>query len=175
MSETTTGAGQARRADRPGTMGRRRFLRVAAPGIGAVLLGASGLAAVEDLFGIRTYFSWYFRGARNYLASYAYAYLPPAERIKRHFDYLAIDEGGLGRFVRDYEKAYGRVTPRATAANRLLYDKFLMSTDFFVNGADASRVVRYVALHDPYITPCWNPLAPATARGTASASGAGSA
>jgi hypothetical protein len=35
---------------------------------------------------------------------------------------------------------------------------YLLSTDFFVNGADESRVVKYVALYDP-MRACGNPFA----------------
>ena len=136
---------------------RRRFLRVAA-GVGATIAaGAAGIASF-DWFGLRTATTWNLRGVRNYARAYSWAFLPPADRIKRHFDYLTLADADVTRFVRDYEKKYGRVTPRAVEANRLLYSKFLMSTDFFMNGADVSRPVKYVALHDPYVSPCWSPF-----------------
>jgi hypothetical protein len=36
-------------------------------------------------------------------------------------------------------------------------------TDFFLNGADTARPVRFVALYDPHVTPCWRPFPPASA------------
>lgn len=36
---------------------------------------------------------------------------------------------------------------------------FLMSTDFFPNGEDVNKPVEYLALADPYIAPCTNPIA----------------
>jgi hypothetical protein len=36
---------------------------------------------------------------------------------------------------------------------------FLMSTDFFPNGEDISKPVQYLALADPYVAACSNPVA----------------
>ncbi len=36
---------------------------------------------------------------------------------------------------------------------------FLLSTDFFINGADETRPVKYVRLYAPYKNPCWDPVA----------------
>jgi hypothetical protein len=36
---------------------------------------------------------------------------------------------------------------------------FLLSTDFFPNGADVAKPVAYFALADPYVSGCVNPLA----------------
>ncbi len=36
---------------------------------------------------------------------------------------------------------------------------FLMSTDFFRNGADETKPVKYLFYYDPYAAPCQNPLA----------------
>ena len=136
---------------------RRRFLTVVAAGAAALAAGIGG-AAFFDWLGLRTVSRWYGRGAENYARSYSWFFLEPAERIRRHFDYLTIDEDGLRRFVVDYERRYGKVTPRATAANRVMYTKFLMSTDFFRNGADEGKLVRYVAFYDPYVSPCYVPF-----------------
>ena len=38
---------------------------------------------------------------------------------------------------------------------------FLLSTDFFAQGADESRPLRFQTLYDPYINPCYNPMEPA--------------
>jgi hypothetical protein len=38
-------------------------------------------------------------------------------------------------------------------------EQFLMSTDFFPNGADELRPLRYRQLHDPHISVCYNPMA----------------
>jgi hypothetical protein len=36
---------------------------------------------------------------------------------------------------------------------------FLLSSDFFQNGADETRTVRYLAYYDPYKYACGNPFA----------------
>lgn len=36
---------------------------------------------------------------------------------------------------------------------------FLMSTNFFVNGEDESKTVKYICLYAPYKNSCWNPVA----------------
>jgi len=38
---------------------------------------------------------------------------------------------------------------------------FLLSTDFFANGADESRPLAYAQLYDPYRSPCYDPMEPA--------------
>lgn len=35
---------------------------------------------------------------------------------------------------------------------------FLMSTDFFVTGADEFKPINYVMFYHPYQSPCWNPF-----------------
>lgn len=140
----------------PRPISRRRFVRVAA--LGAVAVG--GVAAV----GARVYggqLAWWQRRIENYAAAYSWAFLPPAARLRRHFDYLTLAPGTIERFVREYERACGRVTVRDVAANRRFHTAFLMSTDFFRTGADPRRPARFVALHDPYRSPCWVPFPPA--------------
>lgn len=80
-----------------------------------------------------------------------------AWRIRTHFSYLNIKSGDALRFVRAYEKAYGRL-PYYRRSVSDVYKKFLLSTDFFSNGSDESLPVRYVMLYDPYLSPCYNPL-----------------
>lgn len=140
-------------------LGRRTFLRVA---LGGGALAALGMAG--DWFRIRTRFLWEARAVENYARAYTYPHLPPARRIQRHFDYLTLDAAGIERFVREYEAAFGAAELDNVAANRLLYTKYLMSTDFFLNGQDETRPVRFVALHDPYVSPCWNPFGASTER-----------
>ena len=134
-------------------VGRRAFVRVAA--VGAAALGGAALIGARLFSG---QLGWWRRRVDNYAAAYSYAWLPPEERIRRHFDYLTIEPGAAERFVREFEREHGRVTPRAVEANRLLYTEFLMSTDFFRNGGDESKPVRFVAYHDPYRSPCWVPF-----------------
>ncbi len=137
---------------------RRRTTRRVFLGTTVLAAGGGILAYASDLFGFRRLTLWYARAGENYGRAYTYIHLPPAERVVKHFDYLTLDPDGVNRFVADYERVFGELAPRNLAANRLFYTKFLMSTDFFLNGADESRLVKYVALHHPYENPCWSPF-----------------
>ncbi|HET6418362.1 MAG TPA: hypothetical protein VFG22_18845 [Polyangiales bacterium] len=80
-----------------------------------------------------------------------------------HFDYLDIDPAGVSRFVDTFERHQYpiRRNPLKLLFRPLpdeIYMNYLSSTDFFINGADESRPVRFVALYDPYVSPCYNPF-----------------
>lgn len=70
-------------------------------------------------------------------------------------DYLRHFEPLTGAF-RSEEAWRARVEPFSDEPT--FAQRFLMSTDWFPD-ADATRPLRYVALYDPYVSPCWNPLA----------------
>ena len=80
-----------------------------------------------------------------------------AWRIHSHFSYLKIKSGDALRFVRAYEDAYGELPYHRRSVSDV-YKKFLLSTDFFSNGSDESKPVRFVMLYDPYLSLCYNPL-----------------
>jgi hypothetical protein len=83
----------------------------------------------------------------------------PEERlIREHFAYLTIDANGLRRFRREYRRVIGPSTLDGEKEVRHLLDTFLMSTDFFLQGADESRTIRYTTLYDVYTNPCYKPL-----------------
>jgi hypothetical protein len=142
-------------ARRPVT--RRRFLQFALAAFGATVLASAGLASF-DWLGLRTRAKWQWRTAQNHLTAYRYAFMPADRRIRKHFGDLMIDEAGLQRFVRDYEKHRGRVTFYSVRSNGRLFSTFLLSTDYYRNGADPKRPVHYVTFYDPYVSPCWNPF-----------------
>jgi len=76
---------------------------------------------------------------------------PTWNRLKYHF---------LAAFTKSFSK-YDRSTDRRTRSERAtdgFASTYLLSSDFFRNGADVSREVRYVQLYDPMI-PCGNPFA----------------
>ena len=84
-------------------------------------------------------------------------------KLTAHFDYLDIDPAGARRFVEVFEKY--RYPIRRNPLKLLfgplpdeIYTNYLSSTDFFINDADQSRRVRFVALYDPYVSPCYNPF-----------------
>lgn len=78
-----------------------------------------------------------------------------AAELRRHFHYLELDEASLARYVRDYLR---HLAPPDLAGPDF-YTRFLLSTDFFQNGADESRTMQYVTFYDPYVTACRNPFA----------------
>lgn len=60
------------------------------------------------------------------------------------------------RFFSPYE-----FLPQGNPIRRLennVVTNFLLSTDFFLNGADESRKVTYLAFYNPLIRPCQNPF-----------------
>jgi len=88
--------------------------------------------------------------------------------VEQHTAFLRLAPGTASGYAKDLEStkvsAEGRAAWRQWV--RRLRDgevafplsHFLLSTDFFVNGADESRVVQYVAYHDKTL-PCSNPFA----------------
>ena len=78
-----------------------------------------------------------------------------ADRFEAHFDYLQIDREGLLRFLEAWQSANHSL---GALSAEMPYLAFLESSDFFINGADESRPVRFVMLRDPYVNPCFNPF-----------------
>ncbi|MBA2671695.1 MAG: hypothetical protein H0U67_15100 [Gemmatimonadetes bacterium] len=88
-----------------------------------------------------------------------HAYLSPEGRIQRQFHYLQLDAAGVSNYVRDYEKYRGPLS-KFRHPDDDFFNVYLLSTDFFRNGASETLPVRYVLFYDPYISPCWNPCVP---------------
>lgn len=78
-----------------------------------------------------------------------------ARHLRSAYWYLQVDDADLQQFAREYHEIYGAPT---LGHLQHVEDIFLRSTDFFPNGADESRPVRFVALYEPYASPCFNPL-----------------
>jgi hypothetical protein len=103
--------------------------------------------------------------------------------LRKRLPYLKLDENDLHQFAREFlTKAemspaklrliaafaplYGRLStsPEHLVARTLRFGeeriaaRFLLSSDFFTNGADETRVVRYVGFYDP-LRACGNPFA----------------
>ncbi|MDP6977789.1 MAG: hypothetical protein QF570_04190 [Myxococcota bacterium] len=87
---------------------------------------------------------------------------PLTRVLRRHFHYLEIDDAVFAAFARDLAKHQGPWRPKKSPPP---FSRFLASTDFFQNGADESRALTYVSYYDPYVSPCYNPFAPAQATG----------
>lgn len=81
-----------------------------------------------------------------------------APRLREEFHYLSLSDGAVDAFVRDFDDFYGERAARVARASGAP-KRFLLSTDFFQNGADESHRVAYVAFYHPYRSPCYQPLA----------------
>jgi hypothetical protein len=92
--------------------------------------------------------------------------------ITKHLPFLTIDKKGLQQFVKDFSqrknasyriaiKGYSLLNlgPERSGKIELLISTFLLSTDFFQNGAREDSIVRYVGLYDPHSRPCNHPFA----------------
>ncbi len=79
-------------------------------------------------------------------------------RLRDHFSYLRLERGAVRRFLEDYRLANGPGAAETADSSRLAM-QFLLSTDFFHSDVDESRTIRYSRLADPYVNPCYNPLA----------------
>lgn len=92
--------------------------------------------------------------------------------IEKELYYLKLAPGGVAKYVDDYFAATGNDTVstikwKVTYYLRLNYEKsdrlrdliryFLLSTDFFINKTDESKVVNYLGLYSPYTSPIPNP------------------
>lgn len=126
---------------------RRRWLLGAALGLGAL--------------GLARYVLWDKLGS-----------LQPKELaafLRKEFSYLKLEDDAPERFARVFVQhdRIGRGLLTRLRGGDMTWQqaeltsmghRFLLSTDFFLNGADENRPVRFVAYYDPYITPCWNPV-----------------
>ena len=117
-------------APRAPRFNRRSFL-----GLGLVV----AVPAVTAALGVRSYSA----------ASYDGLLL----RYRLH--YLNFSRDVLAQFLAAYSR-----DPRPLAAKRAsIHLNFLLSTDFFQNGADESRALSFTAYPNPYDAPCNNPFA----------------
>jgi hypothetical protein len=69
---------------------------------------------------------------------------------------LKVDVAEIEKFKHAFE-ANSR-PHKAGRGDKSLAKQFLLSTDFFVNGEDESKPLRFVFVYDPRFTPCYNPL-----------------
>jgi hypothetical protein len=105
--------------------------------------------------------------------------------LKKRLGYLKIDPADLEKFAADFQniisarrRYLGSWSGLLTLIYRVIniFDMtpfsdnfrsleeftvtlFLLSSDFFENGADLNKPVKYVGLYDPYETGCDNPFA----------------
>lgn len=91
----------------------------------------------------------------SYLSAATNRIWPPAARLRYHFSYLTFEPGAIEQYVRDVEQHVGPIN----IAWREFHTRLLLSTDFFLNDEDETRVIRYVTFYDPSLTLCSNPFA----------------
>ena len=80
------------------------------------------------------------------------------KRIRDHLSYLRLERGAVRQFLREYEEANGSGSADGKDTSQLAR-QFLLSSDFFHFDADESQTIQYSRLADPYVNPCYNPLA----------------
>lgn len=78
------------------------------------------------------------------------------DALLKNFSYLKINRADAEKYVAEYGKRMARGGIRL---NNAFYTTFLLSSDFFLNGADVKKPVTYLVLHDPARVPCHNPFA----------------
>jgi hypothetical protein len=138
-------------------MNRRRVLLGGLGIIGVVGLGAWGFgrmgAEAEIIAVLRRRLSFLeldAEGLHLYAIDQVTAFLgkrlPTWNRLRYHFKSAVAPS-----FKRYYRSTDTR--SRITQAEDSLVSTFLLSSDFFLNGSDESRLVRYVAFYDP-LRPC---------------------
>jgi hypothetical protein len=82
----------------------------------------------------------------------------PNRRLRYHYHYLDLDPASVDTYIREFEHYVSRL-PRFGSWPDAVYSRFLLSTDFFWQGADEARRVRYVGFYEPYARACLNPFA----------------
>ena len=89
--------------------------------------------------------------AKDQVAALLGKRMPTWNRLRYHF--LSAVAPSFKRYYRLADKR-----SRIAKAEDSLVANYLLSSDFFLNGADESRTVKYVAFYDP-LHPCGNPFA----------------
>ncbi len=132
------------------------------------------LGATSGLAGIYGLYKWHFGDATEVIVTI----------LHRRVGYLRVDTSTFHTFAKDYvvfRKQYERELAKLSALAlplrfmspyawlerghpyRRLEDnvvsRYLLSTDFFQNGANERTLVKYLSFYDPLLTICRNPLA----------------
>ena len=132
-------------------LSRRQMMTVATVGVAALTVVGTGAKKSEDQSPAPR--------LRDHLAAtwerYRFRHLSFEEAITRHFHYLDLDPEGVSLFASSYRKVHGKRRRNLAA----VYLDFLLSSDFFRNGGDESKTVRFIALYAPSDSLCANPCA----------------
>lgn len=130
-------------------MNRRKFLILTGVSTGCIVIPAS---------------VYFFTGDVN-----AYSCL----LIKKQLHYLKLEEGSVEKYVSEYfnnsndavlrmkwkTMYYLNSTYEDSNTLKELIKYYLLSTDFFINKMDESKVIKYLGLYSPYKSPVPNPFA----------------
>jgi len=92
--------------------------------------------------------------------------------IEKELSYLKIEQGSIAKYVDEYfgntndtvtrmkwkSMYYLNVTWQKSDQLMELIKYFLLSSDFFINKMDESKMVKYLGLYSPYKSPVPNPF-----------------
>ena len=85
-----------------------------------------------------------------------------ANALIQHFPYLKLDSSGILQFAQDFLEDNPSFEPRQHSNSSEISQMamtYLISTDFFPNGAQESQPVHYKGYNMPYYELCGNPFA----------------
>lgn len=83
----------------------------------------------------------------------------PADRLRNHYAWIAVEPSAFDRYVTDYERHFGRLG-RLSIPRSDFFTRFLLCTTFFMKAsAHDGEPVSYVIFYEPTTSPCYNPLA----------------
>ncbi|WP_316810281.1 hypothetical protein [Pedobacter heparinus] len=129
-------------------MERRKFITLAGVGVGLCLIPASLYVVGSDL--------------KKYAALI----------LKRELHYLKLEPEGFSAYIEDYFKSIKNDTVTTLKWKILYYTKsnweksdsvrdlikyYLLSSDFFINKTDETKVVNYLGMFNSYKSPVPNP------------------
>ena len=147
-----------------GWLTRRRLLLLGGTAVPGALLGYQWLfgSAEDVIVAILHRRVGYLKVDSGSFATFAREYLVFRERYRGELQRLAVVSFPL-RFVTPYSLA-GLGHPIRRLEDNVV-SQYLLSTDFFLNGADESAPVQYLSFYDPQLTVCRNPFANEAGRG----------
>lgn len=132
-----------------------------------------GVGIIGSAAAVATAYKWYFGEPQSVITAV----------LSRRLGRLNVDKATFGSFANEYleyRKGYRRqlsiisiiawplrfvspygLLPQGSAFHRLednIVSMYLMSTDFFQDGADSKRRIQYLSFYDPYVSVCRNPF-----------------
>jgi hypothetical protein len=132
-----------------------------------------GLGIIGGALAASTTYSWYFGEPENVIIAvlnrrlkllnintasfkeFSTEYIKYREEYRQQLKILAIFAQPL-----QVHSPY-KLLPQGSDFHRLednIVSMYLMSTDFFQNGADTKKQIQYLSFYDPYVSVCRNPF-----------------